>query len=141
MPGGIQFLPGDDITEALAQRHRVYLCGDLEFPQTGLPCLPDDKLEIGVSHYKTFQADTPHVHPRDMEYNYVLRGKVKIYLLDEKREYEFTEGSLFVIAPNTPYASKGYADTRVLFVKCPGGNDKQCLEADGALADWMRAWA
>jgi len=134
------FIDGEVLKEALGKKYRVYLCGDLQGKQDELECIVDKQLEIGTSYYSEFTADMPHFHTKATEYNYVIKGKVKILLIDEKRELEFGEESLFVFPPNTKYAGKNQADTRIYFVKSPGGNDKKIIDVNESLKEWLSSW-
>lgn len=134
------FFFGKQISDALDKKYRVYLCGNLSRPQRELECINDSNIEIGTSYYKEFTSDKPHVHSRITEYNYVLQGKVKLLLIADNREYEFDKDSLFIIPPNTEYVSKNQADTRLLFIKSPGGNDKSLVEVDDRVLAWMQSW-
>ncbi len=135
----MEFIHGNDIQKALESVYRVYLCGDLKQPQE-LRWIHDEKNEIGVSYYKRFTADKPHYHTHATEYNYVISGKTKVLLIDEKREFIFESGSLFVFPPMTKYATKHLENTKILFFKSPGGNDKHVLDIDDTLKDWLNSW-
>lgn len=95
---------------------------------------------MGISHYRKFTADVPHLHTQALEYNYLISGSSKILILDTGEEFVFEEGSIFVIPPMTKYASKHLADTKILFFKSPGGNDKQLIEVDDKVSKWLSAW-
>jgi len=136
----INFIDGSQITKALSETYRVYLSGNLSIPQPELEWLHDDHIEIGISNYIEFTADKPHLHKTATEYNFVLKGESKVYIIDENKEYTFKQGSLFVVSPNTRYASKHQADTQVLFFKVPGVNDKQLVEMTPFLKTWLEAW-
>jgi mannose-6-phosphate isomerase-like protein (cupin superfamily) len=136
----VDFITGKDIEAALAQTYRVYLCGNLERPQDELVCMPNYEVEIGISDYREFTADRPHFHTTTTEYNYVLHGTSRVYLIDSDEEHTFEEGSLFVIPPRTRYASKHVGGTRLLFFKSPGGNDKRLVDPDVALSAWLETW-
>ncbi len=135
----MNYIMGFDVREALKTSDRVYLCGNLKKPQD-LEWIHDTGIEIGLSHYKFFSADRPHLHINAAEYNFVMDGASKVLLLDEKEEYLFEKGSLFIIPPGLKYASKHISDTKVLFIKNPGGNDKQLIEADETVKHWLSAW-
>lgn len=135
----MEFIHGGEIKKALESEYRVYLCGDLNQPQ-GLQWLHDEKNEIGMSFYKEFTADKPHYHAAVTEYNYVISGASKVLLVDEKKEFLFEEGSIFVLSPMTKYASKQLAGTKILFFKSPGGNDKQLIDVDDRLKVWLSEW-
>ena len=136
----INYLDGKQIAKALSETYRVYLCGNLSSPQPELEWLHDDHVEMGMSNYTTFTADKPHLHKVATEYNYVLKGESKVYFIDENKECVFKQGSLFVVSPNTRYASKHQADTQILFFKVPGGNDKQLIEISPLLKAWLETW-
>lgn len=135
-----EFICGESLNKALKSKHRLYLCGNLQKPQEELECIIDKNIEIGTSDYKEFTADAPHFHDTATEYNYVIKGKVKILLIDEKKEYEFGEDSLFIFQPNTKYACKNQAGTKVYFVKSPGGNDKKIISVNDSLKEWLVSW-
>ena len=129
----------NQIQAALESTKRVYLCGKLLTPQA-LEHIENDGLEIGISQYKEFTADPPHFHTSNEEYNIILDGELKVYIFNEKKEYSLSKGDLFFIEPHMPYMVKAMAGTRVLFVKSPGGNDKQLIEQTAAINNWMRSW-
>ncbi|MBQ8688174.1 MAG: cupin domain-containing protein [Ruminococcus sp.] len=125
---------------ALEQEYRQYLTGHLSRPQPFLQHVEDD-IEIGISHYREFTADTPHMHPAATEHAYILQGSVKVKLLDgSAAEYEFHEGDFFVLQPGIACAAKNKADTKVLFIKSPGVNDKTVVEVDEETEKWLRTW-
>ena len=137
----IEVIRGEALKKALDKHYRVYLCGDKSMIQPELEYIPDDYLEIGTSDYREFTADKPHYHKSNHEYNYVVRGCVKVVDIEKGEEYTFEEDSLFVIPPNTAYAGKNKAGTRVFFVKCPKGNDKMLVEkVPDAVAEWLKSW-
>lgn len=135
----MEYIYGKDIQDALESTYRVYLCGDLKKPQE-LQWIHDEKNEIGVSQYSKFTADHPHYHTRATEYNFVISGCSKVLLIDENKEFVFEAGSLFVIPPMTKYASKHVENTKVLFFKAPGGNDKQLIDIDDQIKAWLSSW-
>lgn len=130
---------GKDIEKGLAESGRVYLCGDLHF-ENEVRHIHTDGYEIGVSDYREFKADTPHYHSFNTEYNYVAEGEVRVLLLNEKKEYGFGKGDLYVISRNEPYVSKYLPGTRIIFSKVPGGNDKVPVTPDSGTNAWMSTW-
>lgn len=137
---GIQSLSGSQINDALKLQYRVYLCGDKSMIQPSLEYIPDEQLEVGISDYQEYTADKPHYHAQNTEYNYVVCGCTKVIDLDTGEELQYEAGSLFVLAPNTRYASKHIAGTKMFFVKCPKGNDKIIVNIDNKLSAWMKSW-
>lgn len=135
----MQFINGDTIRDALDNKYRVYLCGDLKQPQE-MPWIHDENNEIGMSRYVEFTADKPHYHAVCTEYNVVLSGCSKVFLVDEGAEYTFEAGSIFVFPPMTKYASKHAPGTTVLFFKSPGGNDKNLIDVSPELQTWLETW-
>ena len=131
---------GKDLDAALEKKYRLYLAGRLMMPQSEIDCIDDD-IEVGISSYDEFTADKPHVHPIATEHCYVLEGSVRVMLLDDSREeLELGKGDFFVLKPNSAYATKNKAGTKVLFIKAPGGNDKTSVEVDAALEKWLSQW-
>lgn len=129
-----------ELDSALKKKYRLYLAGRLTLPQDELECIDDD-IEIGISEYKEFTADAPHLHPIATEHGYVLRGCIRVMLLNGSRdEFEFGEGDFFVLKPGCAYATKNRENTRVLFIKSPGGNDKVTLAADEETQRWLSSW-
>ena len=135
----MEYIMGRELIEAFQSDYRVYLCGNLSKPQD-MKWIPDSHLEIGTSYYREFTADKPHLHTTATEYNYVVSGMTKVFLIEEGQEFVFETGSLFVIPPHTKYASKHIGGTQILFIKNPGGNDKKLVDVDGALVDWLKLW-
>ena len=128
-----------DIQKALDSKYRVYLCGNLKEPQD-LHWIHDKTNELGISHYKQFTADQPHYHTTATEYNYIISGESRVLLIDEGKEFLLEAGSLFVLPPGTKYASKHSENTKILFFKSPGGNDKQVIDIDDTLKTWLSTW-
>lgn len=135
----MECIDGKNLELALKSANRVYLCGDLKKPQD-LKWIHDENNEIGISHYKCFTADLPHFHTKATEYNYIIKGSTKILLIDEGREILFEEGSIFVLPPMTKYASKHLPNTKIIFFKSPGGNDKHLIGIDDSLEAWRKSW-
>ena len=128
-----------EIENGLKDSGRVYLCGDLQ-RSNGVEHIKTDGYEIGISEYPEFKCDKPHYHAFNNEFNFVIAGQVKVILINEKKEYLFSAGDLFVIEPNEPYIGKNIAGTRVLFSKSPGGDDKVLVEKNEALIRWSESW-
>lgn len=128
-----------EIKESLESQIRVYLCGDLH-QESNLRHIATEGFELGISDYKDYTFEKAHIHRFNHEYNYVLEGQIKIFLLREKREYLFEKGDLFVIEPDEPYVGKSAAGTRTLFAKVPGGNDKVMVPMPEVLMHWGLSW-
>ena len=132
----------DEINLGLKHQHRVYLCGNLK-RDNGSRYIKTDGYEIGISVYSEFTFEKPHLHSFNTEYNYVVDGELKIFMINEKREYHLKAGDLFVIYANEPYVGKMKAGSKTIFSKVPGGNDKvlvNVLETDPALQAWGNNW-
>lgn len=133
----IEYIRGEEIKKALQLEYRQYLAGELMNEQKYLKHIKSD-IEIGLSFYSGFTANVPHKHPIATEYGFVLKGMVKILMLDGTNiEKKFKEGDFFIIKRNCGYASKNASNTEVLFIKAPGGNDKVCLEVEKNIKDWL----
>lgn len=136
----MEIIRKEQLCNALQQSYRQYLTGHLSVPQPSLKHIDDD-IEIGMSLYKEFTADTPHVHPVCTEHAYILQGAIRIKLLDGSgEEQEFKAGDFFLLRPGTPYATKNAPGTQVLFIKSPGMNDKTIVETDEETKKWLSAW-
>ena len=135
----VEIIKKGALEEALGKKYRVYLAGKLKRPQPELVHIQDE-IEVGVSYYQAFTADTPHLHPIATEHAYVLEGCLRVKLLENGEEYEVKKGDFFVLRPNTAYATKNQAGTKILFVKSPEGNDKQVVEVDEEIKKWLSAW-
>ena len=129
----------EQMEDALSHEYRQYLTGHLGRPQPYLKHIEDDT-EIGMSYYRKFTADTPHMHPFCTEYAYILEGTVRMQLLETGEEMEFNQGDFFMLKPGTPYATKNAPQTRVLFVKVPGINDKTLVTVDKKTKRWLQSW-
>ncbi len=130
-----------ELDEALSRHYRQYLTGHLERPQLYLKHIDDD-IEIGVSLYRTFTADEPHVHPVATEHGLVLSGSVRCRIFHDgfTEELQFDEGDFFVLRPGEAHASKNAAGTKVLFIKSPGINDKTVIPVDPDTERWLESW-
>ena len=136
----LEFISRMNLDAALALEYRQYLTGHLQREQKHL-CHIDDDIEIGISHYKEFTADKPHLHPIATEHGYVLQGAVKVLLLDgSNKSYQFGAGDFFVLRPGIGYATKNAADTKILFIKSPGLNDKTEVPVTEQVAQWLSGW-
>ena len=133
---GIAIIRNKEINDALDIKYRQYLAGKLMYPQEEMDPIESD-IEVGISDYKTFMAEKPHVHPIANEFNFVLEGELKIWLLDSGEKFSFKKGDFFRLEPGTPYASKSTGGTRVLFFKVPGGNDKKLVDVDEEVKNWL----
>lgn len=140
MNGDMHIITSEEISTALDKKYRQYLTGRLKKPQKELKHIEDD-IEIGISYYKDFTPDTPHMHPVATEHAYVLEGCIRVKLLDGSgEEFEINKGDFFVLKPGNAYATKNQAGTRVLFIKAPEGNDKAPVEIDEETKKWLSAW-
>lgn len=138
----LEIIKGKEIEESFKKEYRHYLTGYLTRPQDSLQHFEND-IEIGMSDYKEFTADVPHVHPVATEQCYILKGRLKMRCFPENgemEEYEFEEGDFFIIRPGLKHASKNMSGTRVLFIKNPGINDKTAFEVDEDTKQWLSHW-
>jgi mannose-6-phosphate isomerase-like protein (cupin superfamily) len=133
---GIQKISVTTITEALEQSSRQYLVGNLEKPQL-MEHIHDEDVEVGVSFYKTFTADTPHIHTTLSEYQYVLHGSSQIKNLLTNEIIKLEAGDFYIVRAKTPYAQKHMPDTKILFFKNPGVNDKVLVDIDKETELWL----
>ena len=140
MKDKLEWIRGSQLDDALSREYRQYLTGHLHRPQPYLQHIEDD-IEVGISHYRTFTADKPHVHPVATEHGYILQGSLRLRLLDgSNTEQEFHAGDFFVLQPGVGYATKSAPDTKILFIKSPGINDKTEVPVNEELAQWLSSW-
>ena len=129
------YLINNEIEKGLTNNGRIYLCGNLK-KENAIRHFHTDGYEIGISDYPEYTFEKAHIHSFNIEYNYVLEGSVKIFMLDEKKEYQFNKGDLFIIQVGEPYVGKMIAGTRTIFSKDPGGDDKVLVHMNEALLRW-----
>lgn len=137
----MEYIRAEEIESAFSHEYRHYLTGHLSRAQLFLKHIDDD-IEVGMSDYKDFTADVPHVHPVATEHGYVLKGAVRIRSFEPEgmEETEYHEGDFFVIRPGVSHASKNAAGTRILFIKSPGINDKTVIPVDEDTQNWLKKW-
>lgn len=124
------------IENAGEQEYRQYFCGNLQRPQI-LDFIQTENLEIGISNYSRFTADTPHMHMTTADMIYLLQGEYYIKIIEQDKEIVLHEGDFASIPIQMSYASKAAAGTKVLFVKVCHGNDKVNVEVTPKLAEWL----
>jgi len=124
------------IRSALADTNRQYLAGSLSKPQA-VDYLEDHAIEIGISSYSEAAAETSHRHSKAREYQLVLKGMTEYLDLDTRQVHRFVSGDFYAIYPGTSYAQRAKADTDILFVKVPAGNDKEIVHEDEDVRAWM----
>lgn len=130
-------IPAQELNAVLKTSSRIYLSGDLKNPQTGLRPLTSTAVEMGVSQYDAFSSDTPHMHLSNIELNYVVEGETHLFDIERNTVWELPAGSVFILEPNTPYATKHKGGTKVVFFKSPGGNDKMPVEVTSEVQQWL----
>lgn len=135
----MKIVSGKGVRDSLSNQIRVYLCGHLDSPEP-FEHINTDGLEIGISHYDDYTAEKPHLHKWNYEYNYVKSGFVKVYNFNEQKEYEFHQDDMYLIEPDMPYITKALPGTEVLFVKSPGGNDKELIPVTEQITNWGKDW-
>lgn len=134
-------LKESDIKRVLRNKNsRFYFVGNLKKSQPELNHFIDEDFEIGFSYYREFTIETPHYHTFNHEYNYILNGEIKIYLFHENLEISLKKGDFFIIKPNMPYICKAQKNTKILFAKYPGGNDKVVFKPEKEMNNWKKAF-
>lgn len=135
----MEFLKKSEIDKGLSSSNRVYLCGNLQ-KESKTEFIRTDNYELGISRYSEYTFEQPHYHSENYEYNYVINGQIKVFLIAEKKEMLFETGDLFVISPNEVYVCKAKPNTCVIFSKVPGGNDKVLIKETPAIIRWGENW-
>ncbi|QTC40423.1 cupin domain-containing protein [Bacillus sp. V3] len=133
----IKKISSSAISKALETAFRQYLVGDLKQPQE-LGHIYDEDIEVGISFYKEFTADKPHFHTDVTEYQYMIQGSTRVKNLETDEVIKLEEGDFYVIKAGTPYAQKSMPNTKILFFKYPGMNDKRLVDVDEKTKEWLR---
>jgi ADP-ribose pyrophosphatase YjhB (NUDIX family) len=132
---GFKRINNTSIEGSLESVDRQYLLGRLGRPQE-LEHIDDEDIEIGISDYKTSRYEDAHSHLRAKEYQYVLKGMTEYKDLDTGEIHRFVTGDFYSIYPETKYLQKVKQNTRILFIKYPGGNDKVIEKVSKEDNDW-----
>lgn len=130
---GIEILSNDMLDGIFKNTYRHYLVGAFQEAS-----LKDDNIEVGISNYRSFTYDMPHYHPRVTEYQYVIAGESALFDISNDRVYHLKQGDFFIVKPNTHYAEKHKSNTKVLFFKFPGENDKILIEVSYSIEMWLK---
>lgn len=136
MAGIIYRITSEQIQESLEETTRQYLVGQLQRPQI-LEYLNDEKLEIGITSYKTHSSEQPHTHSQAYEYQLMLSGYTTYIDIESGEEISFRKGDFYVITPGVKYAQKSKPGTTILFIKVPPGNDKINLHSEDEIKEWL----
>lgn len=133
---GIKRISKDELEKTLSNNNRQYLVGDLKLPQE-LQHIHDGNVGVGISHYKSFTSDLPHIHPKVTEYQLMLQGYSEIKNLITNEITKLYAGDFFLVENGTPYAQKLEEDTKIMFMKHPGMNDKELVEINEETKQWL----
>lgn len=136
------FLSGCDVAAALRAAGRVYLVGHLQREQDCLTHVGSlsDPTEIGMTRYDTLTVDQPHLHTYNTDFTFVLSGTFAIRIIPTGEVRVLGKNGLCVIKPGVAHVCVASPGTQVLFVKVPGGNDKECVELDEASQAWVEEY-
>ena len=129
-----------DISASFEDATRQYLVGQLKRPQV-LAHFDADNIEIGLTSYVEYTIEAPHYHTTACEYCYIISGETKYIDLDMGKEICYGTGDFYKIEQNTKYAQKSAANTLLLFIKVPPGNDKEALPPTSKLLKWFEDWS
>ena len=135
--GNIIKINNADIVASLEETTRQYLVGNLFKPQK-IQFIKDERLEIGISCYREYQSEPTHIHNVATEYQYVVSGWTEYMDVETGKVYEFKKGDFYAILPSTPYSQRVKAGTCILFIKVPSINDKQLVEIEGEMSEWLK---
>ena len=135
----IKIVSAEQAEKLFANQKRVYYSGK-DLQDDGIKTIENDGLEIALTRYRGYSVDLPHYHKWNDEYNFIKSGQIKVYLIDEKKEYSFGENDLYMIEPDTKYAAKAIDGTEIVVVKSPGGNDKVPSELSEEVKQWQKTW-
>lgn len=134
---GFARIDGSEIEACLKSQTRQYLMGNLTVPQS-LKHIADDDIEAGISSYSDATFEPAHRHARAKEYQYVLEGMTEYRDVQSGEVHRFIAGDFYVIYPGTSYIQRVKQNTRILFFKFPGGNDKENLDVPESILAWAK---
>ena len=126
----------ENIFNSLQKSTRQYLVGNLKLPQI-LEHYNNKDLEIGITSYSKPTTEDPHKHSQAIEYQYMLDGETKYLNVETGEKFHFKKGDFFILETGISYAQKSKANTRILFIKCPSGNDKINIELTPETVRWL----
>lgn len=135
----ISTISNEEFQKAFTQTTRQYTVGHLSNKQI-IPHYDDDRIEIGITQYSEYAIEPSHYHTNNTEYEYVIYGETKYMDIETGTVYHFVEGDFYCIPPYIKYAQKSLRGTKILFVKCPAGNDKHTLSSSEMLLTWYEVW-
>ena len=126
-----------EIDDALRDTTRQYLVGDLQRPER-LQHLASSLIEIGVTRYGEEGGTEPtHTHRQAFEFQYMTSGLTAYLDTTTGEEHIFRKGDFYVIEPGVVYAQKSDANTEILFIKVPPGNDKVPVDITPEVQAWF----
>ncbi len=125
-----------ELNEILNKESRQYLVGDLKLPQT-IQHIENKDVEIGISAYKHNEIEEAHYHTDQIEFQYMIYGKTEYINLDTNEKFLFTEGDFYCIETGTKYTQRIYGKTKILFIKLPAINDKQLVDIEKNIQNWL----
>jgi 8-oxo-dGTP diphosphatase len=127
-----------EIDQALRNVTRQYLVGNLQKPQR-LQHIPSELVEIGITRYVgEVRVEAPHRHKQAFEFQYMASGLTAYLDLTTGEEHVFRKGDFYAIEPGVVYAQKSAANTEILFIKVPPGNDKVPVEVTAEVEAWFK---
>ena len=126
-----------EIAEATTRNYRQYFCGNLQRPQE-LDFISTPGLEIGMSDYREFQSDMPHLHKETEDMIFVLEGEYHVKIISTDETIKLSKGDFISVPANTAYASKAAAGTKTLFIKQLNGADKVDVNVDEKMKLWLK---
>ena len=134
----VYFVDGGQVEKVLEEVGRAYLVGHLSRFQPGLNHVGNlaSPIEVGVSKYDNPTIDQPHLHQWNTDITVVLDGMFAVRIIATGETQIVKPGGACVIEPGCAHVCVASANTRVLFVKSPGGNDKQLVKLDEASRRW-----
>lgn len=134
--GQFKLIKNLSIRQSLENTTRQYLVGNLKKTQI-LDFIKNEDVEIGITSYKDYNSELPHIHSIAVEYQYMISGRTQYLDLDTGDTHEFIKGDFFAIYSGTTYAQRSKPDTEILFIKVPSIDDKQIVEPDSVVKKWL----
>jgi len=137
MENKIAIIPKSDIEEALHNSDREYLVGNLSKKQN-LRHIFDKDVEIGISDYQKETIDKPHFHTCISEYQYILKGEIILFDIDNRKSYQLSEGDFYAVPKGNLHVQISKENSRILFVKNKSINDKKVITVSEEVHQWIK---
>src|SRR5690625_3046393 len=137
MRKNISIIKGTEMDEIFTKSDHEYLVGNFSRHQK-IKHIIDEDVEIGISDYDKTNLDKPHFHPCISEYQYILKGEVIVFNLENMEHYHLREGDFYAVPKGNRRVQLSKANSRILFVKNTSMDDKQVVTVSEEVHQWIK---